>query len=384
MIRNYLKVAWRNLASNKAHTFINIAGLSVGLTCSLLILLWVQNERGMDASQKNGSRLFVVYSRQISDHKVRSSYNTPGPTALEMKKLIPEIELSSPYAFNEKHTFRVGNKVLKMEGNSAGADYFEMFGYPLLQGSAKNALNNQGSIVISRKMAEDFYGSPQGAIGKTISYDNANNLTVTAVFENLPNNVSQRFEYLTSWEFFLYNNSWAKEWTNNGPATLVMLRKDADPTAVEKKIVHFLDNYSSMVNRKTGAYVIDFGLQRCGDTYLHGDFDEKGNVSGGRIEYVNLFSIVAIFILLIACINFMNLTTARSVKRAREIGVRKVVGALRSSLILQFISESLLITALAVVASVVLLVLVLPLFNQVTQKQIGLPFQNTSLRLVSH
>ncbi|MEO6979457.1 MAG: FtsX-like permease family protein, partial [Mucilaginibacter sp.] len=271
------------------------------------------------------------------------------------------------------NTFQVGDKVLKLTGNSAGADYFKMFSYPLLQGKAGTALNSPVSIAISRKMAEEFYGSARIAMGKIIKINNDKNLTVTAVFENLPGNVSEQVDYLTNWKVFTDGASWALDWGNQGPSTFIMLRPDANSATVAKKITRFLDKYTA-TDRKTSTFIIDFDLQPYADRYLRGTFDEKGNVSGGRIEYVNLFSIVAIFILLIACINFMNLTTARSIKRAREIGVRKVVGALRSSLIKQFISESLLIATLAVGISIFLLVLLLPVFNQVTQKQIELPF----------
>src|SRR3569833_1078894 len=255
-----------------------------------------------------------------------------------------------------------------------------MFGYHILEGNAQTALTGPVAIAISRKMAEIFYGSAHNAIGKTIRYNNSKDLKVSAVFENLPDNVSDKFEYLTTWEFFLEDNGWAKEWGNNGPGTYLLLRPDANPAVIEKRIAHFLDTYTG-VNRKNNSFFIDLGLQRYDERYLHGKFDERGNIDGGRIEYVNLFSLVAVFILLIACINFMNLTTARSVKRAREIGVRKVVGALRSSLIWQFISESLLITTIAVSIALLLLILILPLFNQITQKQIELPFHDTSFWL---
>jgi putative ABC transport system permease protein len=373
MIKNYLKIAWRNITKNKAHSFINIAGLSVGLACSLLILLWVQNELSVDAFHKSSSQLYIVYERQYYDHKEHGSYNTPGPLAGLLKTAIPEVQYASSHAFGRTNTFQVGDKILKMEGNSATADYFKMFNFPMLQGNAQNALNSPVSLAISRKMADVFYGSPEAAIGKTIRYENNRNLTVTAVFEDMPQNTSERFDYITNWKVFTDENPWYLNFGNEGPDTYVLLRPDANPAKVEKKMISFFDTYSK-TDRKTATFIIDLALQRYDQKYLHGDFDEQGHVSGGRIEYVRLFSIVAVFILLIACINFMNLTTARSVKRAREIGVRKVVGALRSSLIQQFISESMLITAAAVLISLALLVLLLPFFNNITQKQILLPF----------
>jgi putative ABC transport system permease protein len=371
MIKNYLKVAWRNLVRNKVHTFINIAGLSVGLVCSLLILLWVQNETGIDAFHKNSLRLYQVYERQYYDHKINAQYYTPGVLAAEMKRVIPEVEYATSANFNEQHTFKIGDKILKLTGGSADADFFKMFSYPLLQGNAQTALNNPSDIAISQKMAIAFFGSTQSAIGKTIRSDSQKDFIITSVFGDPGENSSQQFDYLINWYSYLQDNPWAKEWGNNTPLTFIRLHAGANPALVDKKITYLLQKLDK--DEKKGIFTQELGLQRFDNVYLHGNF-KNGKIEGGRIEYVQLFSIVAIFILLIACINFMNLTTARSVKRAREIGVRKVVGALRSALIWQFISESLLLTSIAVIIALLMLIGLLPFFNQVTQKQIELPF----------
>lgn len=373
MIKNYLKVAWRNLARNKAHTIINMAGLSVGLACSLLILLWVQNELDMDAFHKNGKNLYQVYERQYFDNKVNGQYYTPGLLAAELKRQIPEVTYatSTAFGFDNRHIFRVGNKILKMDGTAASSDFFKMFSYTLLQGNAQDALNNPSGIAISQKMAVDFFGSAGAAMGKTIRYDNQKDFMVSAIFENVKSNSSQKFEYLLNWDYFLQNHPWAKEWGNNGALTYLQLRPDANPSIVDSKITYFLQKLDKF--EKKGTFTQELGLQRFDQAYLHSNF-VNGKIDGGRIEYVRLFSIVAVFILLIACINFMNLTTARSVKRAKEIGVRKVVGAVRSVLIKQFISESLLLTSIAVIISLFMVVALLPFFNQITQKQIELPF----------
>ena len=370
MFKNYLKIAWRNIVKNKAHSFINISGLAVGIACSLLILLWVQNELDMDAWHKNGPRIYDVYERTHFDHKDDASYGTPALIAGEVKKVIPDVLYATQMAWLEPHNFRVGNKALKLTGSFASADYFKMFDTKLLQGNAQNALNTLSGIAISHKMADQFFGSPEAAIGKNILLENTTNLTVSAVFEDAPNITSIQFEYILNWQKFLDENSWAKDWNNAGPLTFIMLRPNADPALVGKKIAHFLDNYTKP---QTKGLTLELALQPYNDLYLHGNFT-NGKIDGGRIEYVHLFSIVAMFILLIACINFMNLSTARSVKRAREIGVRKVVGAERSVLIKQFIGESMLVTTIAMAFALALFVLLLPIFNQVTQKQIGLPF----------
>jgi len=370
MFRNYLKIAWRNIVRNKAHSFINISGLAVGIACSLLILLWVQNELDMDAWHKNGPQIYDVYERTHVDHKDAASYGTPALIAGEVKKVIPDVQYATQLAWTEPHNFRVGDKALKLNGSFASADYFKMFDTKLLQGNPQNALNTLSGVAISHKMANQFFGSPEAAIGKNILLENTMNLTVSAVFEDLPDITSTRFEYLLNWQKFLDENGWAKDWANAGPLTFIMLRPGADPSLVGKKIAHFLDNYTKPQSK---GLTLELALQPYNDLYLHGNFT-NGEIDGGRIEYVHLFSIVALFILLIACINFMNLSTARSVKRAREIGVRKVVGAERSVLIKQFIGESMLVTLIAVGIAVLLLIILLPAFNQVTQKQIGLPF----------
>jgi putative ABC transport system permease protein len=370
MFSNYLKTAWRNLVRHKFFSAINVLGLALGVACSVLILLWVQNEMSIDGTQS--PNLYRVYERQHYDHKVHATYDTPGPLSAELKRRFPEIQYATNMGFGELSTFQAGDKILRMNGNSAEADYFKMFNYPLLAGNAKTALNSPVSLAISRKMAEAFYGSAQAAIGKIIRYQNRKNFTITAVFDNLPANASTRFDFLTNWDTFLENNSWARDMGNTGPPTFVTLRSDANPVLTGKKMERLFDVMWN-INRSTASYYVDLALQPFNEWYLHNDLSD-GRPSGGRIEYVNLFSIIAVFILLIACINFMNLTTARSIKRAREIGVRKAIGAERGSLIKQFITESMLITAVAVCASLLIIVLLLPFFNQITGKQIVLPF----------
>jgi len=374
MIKNYFKTAWRNLWRNKAFSLINIMGLALGLTCSLLIMLWVKDEYSVDAFHKNGAQLYSVYERQNHDGQWSAFHGSPGVMAEEMKRVLPEVQYATNYAWNDLSTFEANNKILKESGNYAGADFFKMFSYPFLQGNAIKALQTPSDIAISKKMAEDFFGSPAEAIGKTITWQNKEDFKITAVFDNVRQKSTVQFDYLLNWQTFLKRNDWAKEWTNNGPPCYIMLREGTDAKAFENKIVRFLDNYNK---EQTPRDFIRLGIAQYGDIYLHSNFDKNGNISGGRIQYVKLFSIVAIFILLIACINFMNLTTARSVKRAKEIGVRKVVGAVRSSLIRQFIGEALLIVLLSVTVALLTVMLVLPQFNQLTGKQIMMPFDST-------
>jgi putative ABC transport system permease protein len=373
MFKNYLVTAFRNLWKNKVFSVINIMGLALGLACSLLIMLWVNDEYNIDAFHKNGSRLYSVFERQYRDGQVDAFHGTPGVLADELKRVMPEVQYATNYVWNELSTFEANGKIIKEDGNYAGPDFFKMFTYPLLEGTASTTLQSPLDVAISKKMAEEFFGSPAKAIGKTIRYQNTKDLKVTAVFENVPHNSTAQFDYILSWQQFLEGNSWAKDWINNGPPCYIMLREGTDAKAFEKKITRFLDNYNK---EQTPHSYIRLGIERYSDVYLYSGFDKNGNVSGGRIEYVQLFSIVAIFILLIASINFMNLTTARSVKRAKEIGIRKVVGAVRFALIRQFIGEALMIVTIAVIVSLLLILLILPQFNQLTGKEIHIPIND--------
>lgn len=373
MLKNYFKIAFRNLWKNKAFSAINISGLALGLTCSILIFLWVKDEYSVDAFHKNRNRIYVVTSQEYVDNEINGSYDTPGLLGEELKKVMPEVELACNYAgWNNFFTFSSSDKKMKQPGNFAGMDFFKIFSYPLLQGTVETALKGPESIAISQKMATNFFGSPAAAINKALKFENYKDLKVTAVFADIPENSSEQFEYLTNWDLFVEREPWVKDWHNSGPTTFVQLRADANPAMVEYKLQHFIKKYNkdySDLNR------LELGLQQYDKKYLHSNFKD-GYISGGRIEYVRLFSIVAIFILLIACINFMNLSTARSVKRAKEIGVRKVIGAVRPALIWQFLCEALLFTFFAVFISIVLLAFLLPVFNNLTGKQIVAPFND--------
>ncbi|HEV8504757.1 MAG TPA: ABC transporter permease [Chitinophagaceae bacterium] len=373
MIRNYFKTAWRNLLRNKAFSVINISGLALGLTCSLLIILWIRHERSVDGFHRNGKQLYQVYERNYYDGKVDASYPTQGLLAEELKKVIPEIQYASGFEYASApgtlSTFEANNKVNKMGGLYAGADFFSMFSYPLVQGTPQGALNSPGGIAISKKMAENFFGSAAKAFGQLIRFENKDELKITAVFENIPGNSSQQFDFLRTWYDFVKENDWVHNWGNTDPSTYIQLRKDADPLRVESKIKDFIYRY----RQKDNSFRTELAIQPYPEKYLH-SFFKNGYVEGGRIEYVNLFIIVAVFILLIACINFMNLATAQSAKRAKEVGLRKVVGAARSSLVKQFIGEALLLTLFSIMIAIILSAALLPAFNNLTGQQLYIPF----------
>uniref|UniRef100_UPI003F719F27 ABC transporter permease n=1 Tax=Dyadobacter sp. TaxID=1914288 RepID=UPI003F719F27 len=371
MLRNYFKIAFRNLARSKTFSGINVLGLALGMACSLMIMLWIKDELGVDAFHANKQQLYRIYMKEYFSGKVQGVIWTPGPLAEELKKSVPEIQLSTPFEWASNQTFSVGDKINKQLTNAVSADFFKMFSFQLLQGTPDAALKDPNSLAISRNMAITFFGSPEAAMGKAIRLDNRKDLMVSAVFENIPGNSTLKFDCLQNWDGFVADNDWAKDWGTTDPLTFFMIRPDADPAKVEAKIRHLLDKY----NRDEGKpFKTQLAMQPFHEYYLNSNIKDA-KMDGGRIEYVRLFSFVAIFILLIACINFMNLATARSAKRAKEVGVRKVVGAMRSMLVGQFMGEAILLAIFSVLLAVLLVALTLPAFNNLTEKQIVLPFR---------
>lgn len=387
MIRNYLLIAWRNVIRHKTHTAINVIGLALGMTCCLFILLWVQDEKGTDNFHKNGKNLYVLYQTTTSNGGVSGDYNMPlafdkmkGRVFLleDVKNGIPGIVNTACYAtgydlpWGHPETLRVGEKIVKMNGSRVGTDFFKMFSYLIIAGNnAETVLNDQGNIAISRHTAEVFFGNPQNAVGKSIRYENSYNLIVSSVFEDVPSTSSLKFDFVLSWEM-----QKRIEWSSNNFITYIQLADNADPNHIEAAINQYLQPKLTLPK----GVQFHVGLQRFGDNYLHNVF-VNGKPTAGRIEYVKIFSEVAIFILIIACINFMNLATARSVKRAKEVGVRKVVGSTRGSLIGQFFGESLVFSFLAMLLSIALVLVLLPSFNLFTGKQLGFPLTHASFWL---
>jgi putative ABC transport system permease protein len=372
MFKNYLKVAVRALRRNKSFSILNILGLSLGMTCSLLILLWVKDEKSVDAFHTNNSRLYAFYERAISPERVDADYENPAPLANELKRTIPEVGLAVSTDWDDDFTFQGIVRTLKAKGGYAGEDFFKMFSFPLIQGNAASALSGPDDIAISKTLAIKLYGSVGDAMGKTVRRDQKGswkNFIVRAIFDDPPQNSSLHFEFLINWEAFYQEHPWMRQWNNSGPLTIALLKPGANPALVAAKVKHLLDKNGP---DHTPGYRTELIIQPFDEMYLHSGFKDGYN-SGGRIEYVRLFSMVAVFILLIACVNFMNLTTARSMHRAREIGVRKVIGAGRGSLIGQFLGEAVLLACLAMLIALVAVKLLLPAFNSITDKQIMLP-----------
>ena len=381
MLAHYATTAFRNLTRNKAFSLINVTGLAIGLACSMLIFFWVQEELSVDKFHANDDRLYRIYVRRIFDGRAHADYNSPASLPAELKKTIPEIEYATGFVKYFRlslqddiyESFRVGDTVHKLKGSRAEEDFFKMFSYKMLHGNPETALNAPESICMSEKMARMFFRSPAEAVGKTIRFDGRKDLLVTGVFENVPATSSDQFDYLMNWDAWVLENPFKQSWGHFGTSSYVQLRAGADPVQVEAKIKEFLKPFiGENMSWIAGKNAIEIGMQPFSDQYLYSNF-ENGKPTGGRILYVRLFVAVGAFILLIACINFMNLATARSIKRAKEVGVRKVVGSSRFHLIFQFMGETILLTLLAVFLSLVIVALVVPAFNILTGKQISLP-----------
>ncbi len=380
MFKNYLKVALRNMSRNKTFSAINLLGIVLGMVSFLFIFLWIQDERSIDNFHENAEDLFNVYYSIESEGKLNVTYQSPTgfndtrfyPLVEGAKKSVPGIKHISFYAsgydlpWGFPETFIVGDKMYKLEGARASSEFFKMFDYPIISGDSETPLSNINTIAISRKMAEMFFGTPQNAIDKIVKYNGELDLTVTSVFENVTTKSSLVFDYLIDWETFAREQ--VKYASDNLFAT-VQIEGNANVAEVERNINEYLQtrvdqNQPVRIEAKLAPYQ---------DRYLRANF-KNGRPHGGRTDYLKLFAAVALFVLVVACINYMNLSTARSIKRAKEVGVRKVVGSSQKHLIRQFLIESILLSLFAVVISVLLTWLLLPYINAITGKQISLPF----------
>ena len=368
MLKNYLKVAFRNLLRNKGFSIINISGFAIGMASAILILLWIQDEFSYDRFHKNPDRLFQVWSNDSLDGGIRSLVFTPQMLAPALKHDYPEVEDAARIGWSFPSLFSYRDKKLKITGTWADPSFLTMFNFPLLKGDAKTALNDPYSVVLTQSMAKKLFGDDD-PIGKIVKIDNTDNFTVTALLKDPPENTQFEIGYLNSSAYLQAKGYFDTDWTDISIRTFALLKADANLTSVNKKIKDIQVRYSG--NRaKTNSF-----LYPVRDLRLYSDF-KNGQAVGGRIETVRTFGLTAVFILLIACINFMNLSTARSEKRAKEVGIRKVSGAMKKSLVGQFLGESILMAFIAGVFAMIIVQVSLPSFNQLTQKSLSIDFKN--------
>jgi len=374
MFKNYFKTAWRSLLRGKGFSFINIAGLAIGMAGAILILLWLQNEISFDKFHTNKDNLYQVYGLGEANGKFVAINVTSQPLGPALKQNYPEVAAETRVLDVNSFLFTANNKSFtNINGDFADASFLQMFSFPLIEGNKNEQLNNIYSITITQKLAKKLFGN-EDAIGKIIKIDSIDNFTVTGVLKNLPSNTRFDFEYLLPWNY-LKKIGWNNDtWLSNNTPTFIQLKPNTNVAAFNEKIKNI-----SRVNTGIKEVWTQF-LFPLSKWHLYSDF-KNGKSVGGRIEMVRVFSIIALFILLIACINFMNLSTARSEQRAKEVGIRKVVGAGKRLLVGQFMTESFLTACIAGAFALLIVQLLLPEFNILINTQLSIRYNSISFWL---
>lgn len=367
MFKNYLKISFRNLWRAKGYSAINLAGLATGMACFILILLWVQDELSYDKFHENTNRLFRVV-RLDRDDPSQGVCRTGAPWAPALHSDFPEVENFVRFRGHGRTLMSSGDKgFYESEGLYADSTIFEVFTFPLLKGNPKTALTRPNAMVINERMAEKYFGT-EDPVGQSLVFNNQDEFEITGLMQNIPANSHIKFDYLIP--FFMYQRWDTIEWGVNNFYTYLLLA-EGTATQLEAKIPEFLERHAG---ERTAAASIN-KLQPITDIHLHSNLLRELEANGD-IANVYIFSAIAIFILLIACINFMNLATARSANRAKEVGIRKVVGSQRLQLIKQFLGESIFLSIIGILLAVGLVELLIPNFNELSGKQLSLDFGN--------
>jgi len=371
MLRHNLLIIYRGLRRFKRTFVINLAGLSTGLACTLLIYLWVDSEMSVDKFHDNDARLYQVMTNVQENNGWWTVPDTPGPLARTLAEEMPEIEYAAAVAPPnwrgfDRFILTVGQENIKATGEYAGKDYFNIFSYPLMQGDAGQVLKDKNSIVISEELAIKLFDNAHDVVGKTIGVNHEQEYLVSGVFKTVPAASSVRFDFVLPFDAYLDVASQYKSWNDFGPRTYFVLREGTDIQVFNAKIKDFLQ-----VKKEGDEHAPKFLATRYSDHYLYGNF-ENGVQSGGRIAYVKLASVIGVFILIIACINFMNLSTAKATVRIKEVGVKKTLGADRKGLAIQFVGESIMMTFFSLMVAIILVTLALPQFNIITGKELSL------------
>ena len=381
MLRHNLLIIFRNFKKSKSTFFINLIGLSTGLACALLIYLWVNDELHINKWSKNDSQLYQVMTNQQQSAGIATGESTPDLLAETMASELPEVKYAAavtPSSWFGNFTLSSGNKNIKAIGQFSGKDFFNVFSYSLLQGNSNEILSNDNSIVISEELAKKMFGTTNNAVGKPVQWQligHKMNAVVSGIFKGIPANSNEQFDFVLSYDQWIELSKLVGRtinWGNYAPYTYIVLKKGTDVKKLNDKIADFI----KVRNKYTNAKLF---VRPYSDGYLYNKY-ENGVQSGGRIEYVKLFSLIAIFILIIACINFMNLSTARASIRMKEVGIKKTIGASRRSITLQYLGESLMLAFISLIISVVIVELILPQFNAITGKHLVF-FFNTNISL---
>jgi ABC-type antimicrobial peptide transport system permease subunit len=369
MFKNYFKTTFRTLWKNKTYSLLNIFGLATGIACAALIFLWVEDETTWNHNFANRDNLYRVMQNVKNDGKISTSGSTPGPLAEAIKTNMPGVKNTGRLSWPMDELVVLGDKSIKENGVYADPSILSMLPLLFIQGDAASAFKELQSVVISETMARKLFGA-EDPMGKTIkmhingAYSVDGPYAVTGIYRDFPKNASYQFQWISPYAAWENKNPWLKPWSNNLTETLVQLYPTTSVASINKKLQNYLA--SEVTGSKNQCFLFSMN-----DWNLRSNF-ENGKQAGGNIRYVHMFSLIAAIILLIACINFMNLATARSEQRAREVGVLKVMGAGRSGLIGKFIGESLLMSFMAVLLAVIMLYLLLPSYNLLVKKQLSI------------
>lgn len=378
MFKNYLKVLFRNIFKSKVFSLINLTGLSIGMGTAILIFLWIGNELGMERFHEKGDRIYVMYNRDKDPSGQAWAWdNTPKVLASTMEKDYPEVEDAVRLNYST-FLLTAGEKKFNKRGAFVDSTFLNVFSLPLLKGNISTALSAPNNIVLTEKFAKALFGN-EDAMGKIIKIDSSHNSTVAGVLKDLPNNTRFTFEYLLPWAYMQKLGWEDNNWQNNSTRTFVLLKKGASQAAFDSKVKNITIDHTKGDAGASTTEVFTQPLQRY---YLYAK-SENGKLVGGQIEMVRLFGIIAAFILLIACINFMNLSTARSEKRAKEVGIRKVAGADRKMLTLQFLCESVFLSLIAFIIALLLVHISLKSFNELVGKELFINYKDTTFWLAA-
>jgi putative ABC transport system permease protein len=366
MLKNYFKIAFRQLLKNRVFSIINISGLTVGMAAVILLLLWIQNEVSYDTFHSKKDRIYNLWNKAFWSEKLTCWDVTPKVAAKTLKEKFPEVEKATRVDWPISRFMKCNKKQLYSQGHIVDTDFLSMFDFPLIEGNINSVFKNPNSIIITPILSKKLFGS-ENPIGKIIALENGQSLTVTGIINSPSNNTRFQFEYLIPWAFLESTEGSDNNWGNNSTRTYVMLKENASFEALQKKVKDLRKNYS----KDTDIY--DMFLYPMSRWRLHSNFEE-GVETGGKIVMVRMLAIIAGFILLIACINFMNLSTARSEKRAKEVGIRKTVGAMRGSIIKQFLSETILLAFISFILSILIVQLCLPAYNTLIEKRLSIDY----------
>lgn len=382
MYQNYFKITVRNLLKQKLYSLINIGGLAVGLTCFIIIMLYVQHEFSYDRFYKNANRIYRVYQRQAGNVFLGTDYFavTPAQLASVLQEEFPEVIYATSIE-QQSALLSVDDHHFWEQGLSADPHFFDVFAFPFVQGNPKMALKDPKSIILTKSLAIKIFG-PNDPIGQSLKFQNGDSFTITGVINDPPSNSSFKFSFINN----ILSNQWYAEqlkrptWNNNSFHTFFLLAEGASPQDLQKKFPALIKKYRDPEDYADYTFKDEYLVQELTAIHLQSGVNFDIGLKGNQ-GYVYLFSVVALIVLLLACVNYMNLAVARSIKRAREVGLRKVVGAIRSQLIGQFLGESVLIAFLSLLLAVALTHLLLPVFGRLMERPIELDFFANKLLL---